>query len=155
MQIAQRIFRLSWWIWFGGTALAVLSWINVLHPRMATLGLLIVVFGSLLQIVAWAIYRFSRALDPADLTHPLAAFLPDATLIPPELQLVFQRTASNMDVANEHKDSKAKLSELDANGRIISVVRNYMDKRRKRRDLTWVQANIQTLPINHNKQSKR
>lgn len=143
--LATQLSRASWAIWVVGTALIVLDWMGVVGPTIGWAGFAGALAGALLSVAARYAHRLSPPLAPEALAHPLAACLPDASILPPDLKLVAQASLTNAQVAQTRKSPAEALARLDAIGRVISVYRRYLDRRGCHPQLQWADLSFHII----------
>lgn len=49
---AMQLYKLAWLIWVVGTALIVMSWVNIVSPTVGWTGFVIAMLGTLLSFVS-------------------------------------------------------------------------------------------------------
>lgn len=118
--LATHLYRASWVIWGIGTVLIVLNWIGVVGPTIGWAGFAGALIGAMLSVTARYAHRLSPPLSPEALTHPLAACLPDSTVLPPDLKLVYQASLTNAQVAQTRKKPAEALARLDSSMKTCS-----------------------------------
>lgn len=143
--LATHLYRASWVIWAVGTALIALDWVGLVSPTIGWAGFAGALIGAALSVAARYAHRLSPPLSPEALAHPLAACLPDAGILPPDLKLIAQASLTNAQVAQTRKNPAEALARLDELGRVISVYRRYLDRRGCHPQLQWADLSFHII----------
>jgi hypothetical protein len=128
-QRASMLYRLAWFMWLVGVVLVLVSWNNSVSALFGWFGLGLTALALLMTGGLRLYARYGPALEYADLQHPWAALLPDASSLPAELKLVGQGIITNEAMARQSKDAATKQQIFERWGRDGSIYRYYRNPR--------------------------